>query len=70
MFGLEKRVLRVRAALVRDLKAKSAAIMLEHADKKPEDIPWLALARAMILGDVADILQNLVVKEHPDDNRA
>lgn len=68
MFGMvEKRVARVRAALVKALQAKKIEIMVAHAEKKPEDIPWLDLARAMILGDIADIIRNLSVEEHPDD---
>lgn len=68
MFGVEKRVERVRTALVRALRAKSIQIMTQHADKAPDKIPWIDVARATILGDIADIVQKLGVEELPEDN--
>lgn len=69
MFGgmVEKRVERVRAALVRALKTKSFEIMTSHADKTPDKIPWMDVARATILNDIADIVQKLGVEELPED---
>lgn len=68
MFGLTKKVERVRTALVHALKLKSIAIMNAHAQKKPEEIPKHDLARSMVLHDLAEILQNLHVK-HPENER-
>ena len=67
MFGIEKRVERVRQALIHAFRAKSVAIMASHADKKPELIPRHDLARALVLSDLADILANLNVAKHPGD---
>ena len=67
MFGIEKKVERVRVALVRALQAKSMEIMMRYADKKPEEIPRHDLARGMILHDLAEILTNLRVEKHPED---
>ena len=67
MFGIEKRVERVRLALVQAFRAKSIEIMTKHAAKKPEDIPRHDLARSMILLDLAEILTNLRVEKHPED---
>jgi hypothetical protein len=66
MFG-RKALERGRATLVRTLRAKSVAIMLMHADKAPDKIPWIDVARATILGDIADIIEKLGVEEHPED---
>jgi hypothetical protein len=67
MFGIEKRVERVRQALIQALNAKSMAIMTAHAAKKPEEIPRHDLTRAMILRDIAEILTHLRVEKHPED---
>jgi hypothetical protein len=67
MFGVEKRVERVRQALIRAFQAKSIEIMTAHADKKPADIPRHDLARSMVLHDLAEILTNLRVEKTPED---
>jgi hypothetical protein len=67
MFGIEKKVERVRVALIRALQAKSIAIMTTHADKKPEQIPKHDLARSLVLHDIAEILTNLRVEHPPED---
>jgi hypothetical protein len=67
MFGVAKRVERVRVALVRALQAKSIEIMMKYADKKPEEIPKHDLARSMVLHDLAEILTNLHIDKHPED---
>ena len=69
MFGVEKRVERVRQALIQAFKAKSIEIMTKHAAKKPEEIPRVDLTRSMILHDIAEILLNLSIKAHPEDER-
>lgn len=69
MFGIEKRVERVRQALVRALQAKSVEIMMQHADKDPRDIPKHDLARSMVLHDLAQVLANLRVEKHPEDDK-
>ena len=66
MFG-RKAIERARTSLVRTLKAKSVQIMVAHSTKTPEEIPWLDVARATMLMDLADIIQNLGVEEVPDD---
>ena len=63
MFGIEKKVERVRNGLIQAMRAKSAAIMKKHADKTPELIPKADLARAMVLQDLAEILVNLVIQD-------
>lgn len=64
MFGVEKRVERVRAALVQALKSKSMMIMNAHAAiADPAKIPWIDVARATILTDLADIIRNLQVQK-------
>jgi hypothetical protein len=68
MFGVEKRVERVRAALVRALQAKSLEIMTAHAALPPEQIPRHDLARALVLNDLAGILANLRVEKKPGDD--
>ena len=70
MFGVKKKVERVRAALVHALKAKSAKIMQVHASKSPGDIPKHDLARSMALLDLAEILESLRIEDHPDDDKA
>jgi len=67
MFGVEKRVERVRQALVQAFRAKSVQIMAKHADKKPEDIPRHDLARSMVFIDLAEILTNLRIEKKPED---
>jgi hypothetical protein len=67
MFGVEKRVERVRQALVKALQSKSIEIMTKHAAKKPEEIPKHDLARSMVLHDLAEILAGLKVEKRPDD---
>lgn len=69
MFGIEKRVERVRLALIKALQAKSVQIMMSHADKTPEQIPKHDLARSMVLHDLAEVLTNLRVEKHPDDEK-
>jgi hypothetical protein len=69
MFGIEKRVKRLRDALIQALRAKSAQIMSLHATKKPEEIPRHDLARAMVLHDLAEILAHLVVEKHAEDEK-
>lgn len=69
MFGIEKRVERVRLALIKALQAKSIQIMMAHADKTPEQIPKHDLARSMVLHDLAEILTHLRVEKHPDDEK-
>ena len=69
MFGIEKRVDRVRHALVQALKAKAVQIMSLHSDKKPELIPKNDLARSQVLLDLAEILTTLKVDKHPDDDK-
>jgi len=68
MFGIEKKVERVRVALVKALQAKSIEIMGKHATKKPEEIPRHDLARSMVLHDLAEILTNLRIGKHPEDD--
>ena len=68
MFGIEKKVERVRQALIHALRAKSIAIMTTHAAKKPEEIPRHDLARSMVLHDLAEILTHLLVEKHPEDD--
>jgi hypothetical protein len=68
MFGVEKRVERVRAALVQALKSKGMAIMNAHAAVDPSKIPWIDVARATILTDLADIIQNLQVQKQPGED--
>jgi len=68
MFGIEKKVERVRVALVRALQTKSVQIMMAHADKSPEQIPKHDLARSMVLHDLAEILANLHIGKHPEDD--
>lgn len=67
MFGVEKRVERVRQALIKAMQAKSVAIMSAHATLPPDKIPKHDLARSMVLHDLAEILTHLVVKPQPDD---
>lgn len=67
MFGIEKKVERVRTALIRAFQAKSMEIMNKHASKKPEEIPRHDLARGMVLHDLAEILTNLRIAKHPED---
>lgn len=67
MFGVEKRVERVRQALVQAFRAKSIEIMTKHAAKKPEDIPRHDLARSMVLLDLAEVLTNLRIEKKPED---
>ena len=67
MFGVEKRVERVRQALIKAFQAKSVEIMMAHASKKPEDIPKHDLARSWVMRDLAEILTNLRVEKHPED---
>lgn len=67
MFGIEKKVERVRMALVKAFQAKSIEIMTKHAAKKPEEIPRHDLARSMVLYDLAEILANLRIEKHPED---
>jgi hypothetical protein len=67
MFGVEKRVERVRQALIQAFRAKSIEIMTKHAAKKPEEIPRVDLTRSMILHDIAEILLNLSVEKRPED---
>ena len=67
MFGVEKRVERVRQALVQAFRAKSVEIMTKHASKKPEDIPRHDLARSMVLLDLAEVLTNLRIEKKPED---
>lgn len=66
MFG-RKTVERLLASLVRALKARSLEIMLTHSDKAPDKIPWIDVARATILTDIAEVIQKLGVEEHPED---
>jgi hypothetical protein len=61
MFGIERKVERVRQALIHGMRAKSAAIMKVHAAKAPEAIPKSDLARAMVLQDLAEILVHLTL---------
>lgn len=67
MFGVEKRVERVRNALVRTLRSKSMEIMAPHSTKKVEDIPWMDVARGMIYAELAEIIEHLRVEELPED---
>jgi len=67
MFGVEKRVERVRQALIQAFRAKSIEIMTKHAAKKPEDIPRHDLARSMVLLDLAEVLTNLRIEKKPED---
>lgn len=69
MFGMKKRVERVRQALIQALQKKSATIMMAYNNLKPEQIPKNELARAQVLYDLAEILANLFVEEHPDDDK-
>jgi hypothetical protein len=67
-FGVQKRVERVRAALVNALMTKSVSIMQTHAlIQDPSKIPWIDVARATILKDIADIIQGLGIEETPED---
>jgi hypothetical protein len=68
MFGVEKKVERVRQALISALNAKSAEIMMKYTSKKPEEIPRHELARAMVLRDLAEILASLRIEKHPEDD--
>lgn len=65
MFNIEKRVERVRHALIKAMRAKSIEIMTAHAAKQPQDIPKHDLARSMMLHDLAEILTNLRVEPLP-----
>ena len=67
MFGVEKRVKRVRDALVRSLRAKSMEIARPHIGKDPTTIPWMDTAKAIILSDLAEIILTLQVEEIPED---
>ena len=67
MFGIEKRVKRVRDALVRSLKAKSFEIAQSHSNTDPTKIPWLDTARVIIFNDLAEIILTLQVEELPED---
>ena len=69
MFGIEKKVERVRQALIRALQAKSVEIMMLHSDKKPDQIPKHDLARGLVLHDLAEILTHLRVEKHPEDEK-
>jgi len=68
MWGVEKRVERVRTSLVRSLKAKSMAIMTAHDGVDPAKIPWLDVARASLLNDIADIIADLQVQKQPGED--
>ena len=67
MFGIEKRVKRVRDALVRSLKAKGMEIAQQHIGADPKTIPWMDTARVIILADIAEIILKLDVEELPED---
>jgi hypothetical protein len=67
MFGVNKRIERVRVDLVRAFKAKSMEIMLKHSGVPPEKIPPIDVTRAMLLNDIADIILKLGVEEIPED---
>ena len=69
MFGVKKKVERVRVALIQALRVKSARIMQVHASKPPEAIPKHDLARSMALLDLAEILESLRLEDHPDDDK-
>jgi hypothetical protein len=69
MFGVERRVERVRQVLIQAFRAKSIEIMTKHAAKKPEEIPRVDLTRSMILHDIAEILTNLSIEKRPEDER-
>lgn len=69
MFGIKEKVDRVRHALINAFRAKSIEIMTKHAAKKPEEIPKHDLARSMVLHDIAEILVNLRIDPHPDDEK-
>lgn len=69
MFGIEKKVARVRDAMIKALQAKAVEIMQQYADKKPDQIPKDQLARAQVLMDLAGILTNLSIEKHPDDDK-
>jgi hypothetical protein len=67
MFGIEKRVERVRQALIHALRARGFEIMTKYDGKKPEEIPKHDLTRAQVLFDIAEILVNLRIDKHPED---
>ena len=69
LIGLKKKVERIRHALIRALQAKSLEIMLKHDGKRPENIPMVDVTRSMIFHDLAEILTNLYVEDHPDDDK-
>lgn len=68
MFGINKRVERVRVALITALLARSTAVMQLHASKNPSEIPKHDLARALVLRDIADILTHLRVEQVPEED--
>lgn len=69
MFGIEKRVKRVRDALIKAFQAKQVEIMTQYASTPPDQIPKHDLARAYILHDLATILANLSLEKHPEDDK-
>jgi ribosomal protein S3AE len=69
MFGVERRVERVRQVLIQAFRAKMNEIMKKHAAKKPEEIPLVDLVRSMIFHDIAEILANLSIEKRPEDER-
>jgi hypothetical protein len=69
MFGIEKRVKRVRDALIQAFQAKQIEIMAKYENLKPDQIPKHDLTRAMVMYDLAQILITLSVDKHPDDEK-
>jgi hypothetical protein len=67
VFGINKRVERVRAALVHALNKRAFEIMLVHRDKPASDIPPLDLARSRILMDIAEVLKGVDLGGDPDE---
>jgi len=71
IFGMKKKVERFRATLVNALKAKSMEIMAPHANTPPDKMSaaWRDVARASVLLDLAEVIKNLHVEDHPDDDK-
>lgn len=68
MLGINKRVQRVRTTLINAIRAKSMEIMMAHQNiADPAKIPWIDVARATILKDLADIIENIGIEEQPED---
>lgn len=67
---VKKGVEKARVALVQAFKAKSMSIAQAHANVDPSKIPWIDVARATILNDIADIIQNLDVQDDDDKGKA